>query len=77
MKSERWTKHKVDPVKINWAHNHWSIRCRLDWKEASVFEFPEEICLNGGIIAYSIGDAMSVLEEIKMEEAKKKANNDD
>lgn len=75
MRTQRWNKHKVDNIRINWKHNHWSIKCRADWVGASVFEFPGETCLDGGIIAYSIGDAMSVLEEIKTQRAKEENDN--
>ena len=62
---KRWNKLKIDRAEPNWAHAHASIKCRADWDGAHVFEFPNESCLDGNILAYSLGDAMSVLEEIK------------
>ena len=75
MRTQRWNKLKVDSIKINWKHNHWSIKCRADWAGASVWEFPGEIALDGNIIAYTIGDAMSVLEEIKTQREKEENDN--
>jgi len=40
-----------------------------------VWEFPEETALDGNIIACTIGDAMSVLEEIKTQRKKEENDN--
>ena len=64
----RYRKHKPNFAEPNWSHRAPNIQCRMDWDGATVWEFPAHRKAGRGIVAYTLEEALEVLNNLAFEE---------